>query len=333
LSELVLGLATSHSPLLTFGAELWGARAADDFGNQQLTLSDGRTLSYGDLLAERGGKYEENAKPDRFAECERLAGIQLDRLAKELEAAAPDLVIIIGDDQGELFDPESMPAIAVYHGDVVVMHPLAKVRPSIPAWRKAAAKVFMMDEAHHLPGASAYAYRLIQRLIDEGVDLAAIGRVSEPERAGFGHAYGFVVRRLFGERRIPIVPVMLNTYFPPNVLSAARCFDIGRLMGAAIRSSPDALRVAVIASGGLSHFVTDEKLDRGVLGALSKGNGEDLRTLPRAALRSGSSEILNWVVAAGALNNLPLVWSEYIPVYRTPAGTGIGLGFACWRPK
>jgi OH-DDVA oxygenase len=47
-------------------------------------------------------------------------------------------------------------------------------------------------------------------------------------------------------------------------------------------------------------------------------------------LNSGSSEILNWVLAAGAMGPLPLSWCEYQPVYRTPAGTGVGVAFAVW---
>jgi hypothetical protein len=57
-----------------------------------------------------------------------------------------------------------------------------------------------------------------------------------------------------------------------------------------------------------------------------------LSSLPRGALNSGSSEILNWVLAAGALESLELTWSDYQPLYRTPAGTGVGAGFAIWRP-
>jgi hypothetical protein len=294
-------------------------------------MSDGRTLSYQELLAERASRYATDATVARFEESERMAQQHLDSLSDELAAAAPDLAIIIGDDQGELFDPEAMPAIAMYHGDEVVMHPLTKVKPTIPEWRKTAARTFLMDEVHRFPASPAYAYQLIERLIDAGVDIAASAQVVDPERAGFGHAYGFVVSRLFKGRRIPVVPVLLNTYFPPNVLSAARCHEIGRRLRAAIQASPDNLRVAIIASGGLSHFVTDEALDRAFMHALSRKDSEVLRTLPRSALRSGSSEILNWVVAAGALETLPYAWGEYIPVYRTPAGTGIGMGFACWK--
>jgi hypothetical protein len=91
------------------------------------------------------------------------------------------------------------------------------------------------------------------------------------------------------------------------------------------------LRVAVIASGGLSHFVIDENLDRGVLQAIAAQDAANLRSVPPQALRSGSSEILNWILAAGALEGLTADWTSYLPIYRTPAGSGVGMGFLIWR--
>jgi 3-O-methylgallate 3,4-dioxygenase len=44
-----------------------------------------------------------------------------------------------------------------------------------------------------------------------------------------------------------------------------------------------------------------------------------------------SSEILNWVTAAAALDGLAPVVLDYVPGYRTPAGTGTGMGFARWN--
>jgi hypothetical protein len=55
-----------------------------------------------------------------------------------------------------------------------------------------------------------------------------------------------------------------------------------------------------------------------------------LRELPSGALNSGSSEILNWILTAGACDHLPLRWLEYEPLYRTPAGTGVGSAFGVW---
>jgi hypothetical protein len=138
------------------------------------------------------------------------------------------------------------------------------------------------------------------------------------------------VERLFRGRDYPILPLLLNTYFPPNVPTAARCFDIGRQLRATLEQCGDA-RVAIVASGGLSHFVTDEELDRGVLTAIKARDVEHLRSVSPSALRQGSSEILNWILAAGALEGLSARWSDYAPIYRTPAGTGIGMGFMVWQ--
>jgi len=49
-------------------------------------------------------------------------------------------------------------------------------------------------------------------------------------------------------------------------------------------------------------------------------------------LNSGSSEILNWIALAGAASPLAMQWSAYEPLYRTPAGTGVGAAFAIWGP-
>jgi len=89
-------------------------------------------------------------------------------------------------------------------------------------------------------------------------------------------------------------------------------------------------RVAVIASGGLTHFVIDETLDREVLDAIAARNAAALSGIPRGKLRSGNSEILNWVTAAGALEELTATVVDYVPGYRTPAGTGTGMAFAYW---
>ena len=161
--------------------------------------------------------------------------------------------------------------------------------------------------------------------------MAGVGEIPPAdEAAGLGHAYGAVVTQIMGERPIPMVPVFVNTYFPPNQPTPSRCYDLGLAVHHAIESSPAELRVGIVASGGLSHFVTDERLDRQLFAALRAGSEEQLRAIPRHLLKAGSSELRNWISVASASKDLELVWDEYIPVYRTPAGTGCGLGFASW---
>jgi 3-O-methylgallate 3,4-dioxygenase len=48
-------------------------------------------------------------------------------------------------------------------------------------------------------------------------------------------------------------------------------------------------------------------------------------------MNGGSSEIRNWIAVAAACRDLTVAWDEYLPVYRSAAGTGVGLGFMLWR--
>jgi 3-O-methylgallate 3,4-dioxygenase len=125
--------------------------------------------------------------------------------------------------------------------------------------------------------------------------------------------------------------VVLNTYYPPNQPRPRRCYRFGQTLRSAIERWPRDERIGIIASGGLSHFTIDEGLDRLVLESLRDSNEEALAAIPVAKLNSGSSEIRNWIVVAGAAEKLETQWQEYVPLYRSPAGTGCGMGFAVWR--
>lgn len=330
MAKLVFSFAASHTPMLALEGKRWNERAADDLKNQSLNLSDGRFVSYDQLVKENGAPYADVATEAKFLEIEAASQKALDKVADELEQAAPDLVIIVGDDQAELFSFANMPAISIFYGEEILTHE-KHLAAQAPSWIGDVMKGYAMDAVHSFPGHPAFALELIHGLIGEDVDIGAAAKVEDPHAAGFGHAYGFIIERLFRGRQIPVVPILLNTYYPPNAPTARRCFDIGRKLARLIETSKSDLRVAVAASGGLSHFVVDEALDRKVLEAIRRKDAETLRQLSRNELNSGSSEILNWVMVAGMSGALTNDWSEYHPAYRTPAGTGTGIGFATWR--
>jgi 3-O-methylgallate 3,4-dioxygenase len=70
----------------------------------------------------------------------------------------------------------------------------------------------------------------------------------------------------------PSVMVTVNTFYPPNQPRARRCFDFGQSILKAIRAWDSDQRVALIASGGLTHFVIDEEVDRTFLAALENND-------------------------------------------------------------
>lgn len=329
MARIVLGLGASHSPLLTLDYTEWQRRAEADYANEQLNLSDGRFVSYAELVREIGEPYGTIATPEQFETAAARCQAGLDRLGDVLAAVAPDVVLVIGDDQGELFPRSNTPMMSVYYGDEIATNDVWG-RDDKPGWMNEMAKGYLMDRVHHIPGAPQLGLDLIAGLVRRHVDVGAASHVDNPEQAGFGHAFGFIAERLFRGRAIPMLPVLLNTYFPPNVMTSARAFEVGGAIRTAIEASASDARVAVVASGGLSHFIVDEELDHQVLAGLEPGQGSKLTSIGPGALNSGSSEILNWIMTAGAADHLPLSWTEYEPIRRTPAGTGIGVGFACW---
>jgi 3-O-methylgallate 3,4-dioxygenase len=142
-----------------------------------------------------------------------------------------------------------------------------------------------------------------------------------------------VYRRLMHDEVVPNVPVFINTFYPPNQPSVRRCYDFGRALGRAVQAWEADRTVAFIASGGLSHFVIEEDLDQQVLAALRSGDEAAIVALPVDQMESGTSEIRNWIALAGAMAEagLRMELIDYVPCYRSAAGTGNAMGFARWR--
>ena len=334
MSHVVFAAGTSHTPLLTFSAELWEEYARRDTKNQRLNTLNGDYISYDMLLERVQGRFAPEATYEVFVAKNAICQNSIHRIAGELKAARPDVVIIITDDESELFGLANTPAVSIYYGETGITLPYAFRHTTLDRssqFYKEMTKQYLMDKSHSFPAMPIFSKRLIELLIEKHVDVGAAAQIKDPERSGFGHGIGFVINRLLSGLNVPVIPVLLNTYYPPNVPVPARCFDIGRALRDAIENSGQELRVAVIASGGLSHFVVEEELDRNVLHALRNNDYQTLRSIPVKYLNAGSSEIRNWIAMAGAIEGLVIQWDEYQPLYRTEAGTGVGAAFAVWR--
>jgi 3-O-methylgallate 3,4-dioxygenase len=324
LADLVAAFGSSHSPALASPAEDMPGHARRDEMYAHHLDRDGNRVTYAELLRSAPAGIDVSAETlkNRVAACER----HLDRLSASIEAAKLDALIVVGDDQHEQYFEDNMPAFLVYAGATIVNSTLDLPAEAPEYWKRARSVYHEPAAPREYPVARQLALHLIQSI--EDFDLSYGEKLARPR--GEGHAFGFVHRRLMGGRVIPIVPLVVNTYYPPNQARPRRCFRLGAALRGAVESFPEQKRIGVLASGGLSHFTIDEALDRAVLKACASADEEALASIAPARLNSGNSEIRNWIVMAGAAGGLRCAWQEYVPLYRTPAGTGCGMAFAAW---
>jgi hypothetical protein len=299
-----------------------------DRNHAQLWAADGKPYSYDQLMdtADRSvieKELTESKMETRYNACQQ--GIAT--LGETLEKVNPDLLILIGDDQMEMFSEENMPAVLIYWGQTLRNVP-PEIPDSAPAHRKANAWGWFAPEEIEYPIASDLGLHLIEHLMSHQFEVSHSRRM--PRNQGMGHAFGYVYQRILQRKPIPTVPIMVNTYYAPNQVTPERCYQLGREIRAAVESWDSDERIAIVASGGLSHFVIDEDLDNQVVRDLANKDLESLFSIPLDKLNSGNSEIRNWIATAGALEHLGMELIDYVPCYRSLAGTGCAMGFAQW---
>ena len=331
MAKIVLGLGTSHTPMLLASDETLTRFVETD---QKIKHRDkeGRPVTYGDLLEKADPKLAHIVAPEHLVTRQNVARAAIKQLQQTLAKARIDALIVMGDDQDESYKEDCRPAFAIYYGDTIrnSNEQQENYRARFPEWYVQNRQGFFEEEGpRDYPVHSGLAVHLIETLMDTGFDVAASKVL--PKGEGEGHAIAYVHRRVMDPQNpVPAVPIFLNTYFPPNQPRPLRCYQFGQAVRKAVEAFPGDARIGILASGGLSHFLVDEDFDRAILKACADKDAKFLQTLPRNKLHAGSSEILNCVALAGAVEHLDLNWFEYVPGYRTPAGTGTGLSFASW---
>jgi len=322
--------------MLSMPPKFWPERVKADRANPQHFFR-GNTYTFDELVDLR--KHEglaEQITPEvchqRYEQCQRAIAALGDLFVKH----KPDVAVVVGNDQMEVFTREHFPAFAVFWGDYVEGIPrtrefLAKLPPGIaPAELDRTPSVYTQ-----YPCIPELGEHIIRRVMHDGFDVSQMTRLTTGEIGSNGvpHAWGFVYRRIMRDDVIPHVPVFVNTFYPPNQPSASRCFAFGRALARAVESWPSERTVAVIASGGLTHWVIDESLDGTILEALTKGDAAGLACIPENLFQAGTSEIKNWITVAGIMAEAGLHMRvvDYVACYRSEAGTGSAMGFSEWR--
>ncbi|HZU04469.1 MAG TPA: hypothetical protein VFB73_00705 [Chloroflexota bacterium] len=205
-------------------------------------------------------------------------------LQGRLQEIAPDAVLILANDHIENFYLTVVPPFTIFTG---------------------------VEARGHFAGRD-YCYRghpaLARTLLEEGLRLGLDLAYSQEVR--LGHSFLVPLHFLLPEPPPPVVPIFVNTYLPPQPWPR-RCYEVGQRLGEIIRRRPE--RVAVIASGGLSHYPgtdlyphPDNAFDAEVLRWIEAGELHRLIGFTPAELdRHGNLELLQWIVLLGMLGDEP----------------------------
>jgi 3-O-methylgallate 3,4-dioxygenase len=251
----------------------------------------------------------------------------LGKLRDSVAAANVDIMVVVSnphriwpDDSQAVFGVMRSEAFAVAVPDNQPFNPDERFKG-----RTSRPKPKTVDRAGH----PELANHLISGLIERGFDVACKDSLREGEAVD--EAFGFIYDLLPEGSTTPVVPFMLSRYLPYQA-SAARCVALGKALRKTIESWDSSLTVGLMASGGLSHQLIDEELDARVVAGLTSGDLADLAELPRKQLNGspGTPEILNWVTVASAMAPANMTLVDYVPAFRSLAGTGHGLTYGIW---
>ncbi len=336
MAKIVLAMATTHGPQLHTSVEQWQLRVKADKGRKH-PFRNG-VYGFDELVALRRAegleaKSSMEAQRSYHARCHAA----MDQLADKWDEVGADVAVILGNDQDEIYDTAQLnPAFMVFYGDTIPSYPQPdEDKKTLPPGVAEAEHGHAAQAYTEHPGAPDLGAHIIETLIGHEFDIAASSVWPKRARNGASHAFGHIYRQVMRDQVVPNVPIYQNTFFPPNQPTAKRSYRFGQIVRKAIASWESDKRVAVFASGGMSHFVIDEKFDRAFVNALKNRDQAYLSSIPLNELQSGTSELKSWISLAGLLEDVSADMHEidYVPCYRSPAGTGTANGFYWWDVK
>jgi 2,3-dihydroxyphenylpropionate 1,2-dioxygenase len=221
------------------------------------------------------------------------AGINAMReLGRRLDESKPDALIVFASDHMETFFLQSVPTFSVIDGE------RANAAFAAKTW----------SPPIHRPLAEAILDGLVRRDFD----------LSYSQDALLGHSFAAPFEWIVESREIPVVPIFVNTYLPP-LPTARRCAALGAALAQVIASRSE--RVALLASGGMSHYPGTWKyykpaydFDRWCIQELENGHNDSFLNLSPAQLDEvGNTEMLPWAPVLGAIGEQHMELLSYQP--------------------
>lgn len=221
-----------------------------------------------------------------------IAGMR--ELGKLLDETRPDVILFLGSDHLETFSIGCVPTFAILAGS--------------------RARAEFAGRRYDLPIHRELAEDLLNRLVGANFDLAY------SEDAVLGHTFAVPFEFVIEGRDIPVVPIHTNVYLPP-LPSPRRCAALGAEIAKAVAHRPE--RIAIIASGGMSHYPGTWKypqpefdFDKWIIAELEQGNIATLFDLTTEHLDEvGNTELLPWSIMLGAIGPTPGELVQYTPTW------------------
>ena len=226
-------------------------------------------------------------------------------LRADLEQANPDVLIVVANDQFVNFFWNNIPTFFVTIAD--------RVQGQFTRHK--------FDYQNH----KELGKKIVRAGMEKGIDF------SYGEHIELQHTQTVPLYFLLPQPILPILPIYVNTWVDPAP-SPRRCYQIGELIRDVANSATE--RVAVLATGGLSHFPgsprigeIDESFDHQLLEVMRKGEGRSLVDYSvQDLLHAGDTEFLNWMVVLGAIGDAKATYTAYMPDF-----VATGWGFVSWQ--
>ncbi len=222
-----------------------------------------------------------------------------------LEDAKPDVLIVVANDQFVNFFWNNIPTFFVTTADEVQGQ--------------------FTRHHFHYRNHKELGKAIVRAGMDKGIDF------SFGEHIELQHTQNVPLYFLLREPKIPILPVYVNTWVDPAP-SPRRCYQVGELIREVAGDSKE--RVAILATGGLSHFPgsprigeIDEGFDHKLLEVMRQGKGRSLVDYSvQDLLHAGDTEFLNGMVVIGAVGDAKASYTAYMPDF-----VATGWGFVSWK--
>jgi Catalytic LigB subunit of aromatic ring-opening dioxygenase len=226
-------------------------------------------------------------------------------LGRRLAAARPELIVMFVNDHLQNFPYSNLPAFCVGLADEYDA-------PSAGGGK------FMRLAPRKLRGDRAWATALLEAGLDAGFDFAYSYEIESWDELSVPLHF------LTPDGGVPVLPIYTNCAAPP-LPRLRRCHAMGGFVGDFIRAHPARRRVALVASGGISHWVgtpdtgrINPEWDHHVLDHIARADLEPLLGLTHEDIErdggNGGQEIRNWIALLGAVHGWKGEALAYEPV-------------------